>query len=415
MKKIREREKITKCQVCSSPTIKVLDLGEHPPCDFLTKEQFNQEIKYPIVVHFCPVCSLLQLGELVSQEALFTPKGGYHHIAELSSSFKEHLRILARETVKRFKLKSDDLMVEIGSNDGTLLEAFRDKGVKVLGVDPTDVIEIAAKKNLTTIPEFFTEKTGKKIVKEYGYAKVVTALNTFAHVSNLSSVVKGIRHLLTPDGVFISENHYSLDLISGLQYDFIYHEHLREYSLKSLTRLFGMYNMEVFDVEHLSTHSGSIRVFAGKKEAHLVSKHVSDLLKKEKEFGLWGKRVYKNFAKEVREHQKTFSKMLNNLVADGKTIAGLTFPARAVTLLNSNSIGPETLCYITELSKIKIGKFSPGTHIPVVDQSILFGKDAPDYGLLLSWHIAKEIIPRFREKGFQGKVIVPLPIPRIVE
>lgn len=413
MKKIRKQEKITKCQICSSPTIEILDLGEHPPCDFLTKEQFSQEIKYPIVIHFCPVCSLLQLGELVNQETLFTPKGGYHHIAELSSSFKEHLRILAKKAVKRFKLKPNDLMVEIGSNDGALLEAFRDEGVKVLGVDPTNVIDIAAKKNLTTIPEFFIEETGKRIVKQHGYAKVITALNTFAHVSNLSSVVKGIRYLLAPDGVFVSENHHSLDLISGLQYDFVYHEHLREYSLKSLVHLFEMHDMEVFDVEHLSTHSGSIRVFAGKKGARRVSKHVNDLLKKEKEFGLWKKTVYEDFAKKVREHQKNFSKMLSDLVADGKTIAGLTFPARAVTLLNSNNIGPGTLSYITELSKIKIGKFSPGTHIPVVDQAILFGKDAPDYGLLLSWHIANEIIPRFREKGFRGKIIVPLPTPRI--
>lgn len=414
MKKIGKQEKITKCQICSSSTMKVIDFGKNPPCDFLTKEELSKEIKYPIVMHFCPKCTLLQLGELVSQEALFTPKTGYHHIAELSSSFKEHLKILAKETVERFKLKSDDLLVEIGSNDGALLEAFRDNGVRVLGVDPTDVIDIAVKKNLTTIPEWFVEETGKKIANKYGQARIVAALNTFAHVSNVPSVVKGIRDLLAPDGVFISENHHALDLIQGLQYDFVYHEHLREYSLKSLIYLFEMHGMEVFDVEHLMTHSGSIRVFAGLKGAHPISKNVENLLKKEEKFGLWKKSAYKEFARKVREHQKVFSKMLKDLVADGKTIAGLTFPARAVTLLNSNNIGPETISYITEMSEIKIGKFSPGTHIPVVDQIILFGDNAPDYGLLLSWHIADEIIPRFKQKGFKGKFIIPLPTPRIV-
>jgi len=414
MKKSQKRKKTIKCQICSSLTVEVIDLGKHPACDFLTKEELSQEMKYPVLIHFCPTCSLLQLGELVNQEALFTPKTGYHHIAELSSSFLEHMRVLAKETVKKFKLKSEDLVVELGSNDGALLEAFHNEGVKVLGVDPTDVVGIATKKGLETIPVFFVEETAKKMLKEYGHAKVIVALNTFAHVSKLSSVVKGIEHLLAPDGVFISENHYSLDLIEGLQYDFIYHEHLREYSLKSLTHLFEMHGMEVFDVEHLSTHSGSIRVFAGKKGAHPISGSVADLLKKEEEFGLWEENVYKDFAQKIKNHQKVFPKMLNDILAEGKTIAGLTFPARAITLLNSNNIGPETLFCITELSEIKIGKYSPGTHIPVVDQEILFGDEAPDFGLLLSWHIADELMPRFRKRGFKGKFIVPLPEPRIV-
>jgi SAM-dependent methyltransferase len=409
------QENISKCQICSNPTREVLNLGDNPPCDFLNEDQFSQEVKYPIIFLFCPTCSLLQLGEIVSQEDLFTPKSGYHHIAELSSSFKAHLKVLAKEMVERFDLKAEDLVVELGSNDGALLEAFRDEGVKVLGVDPTDVIDIASQKNLTTIPEFFTEETGEKIVKEYGHAKVIAALNTFAHVADLHSVVRGIKKLLSPEGVFVSENHHALDLIEGLQYDFIYHEHLREYSLKSLVHLFGMHDMEVFDVEHLLTHSGSIRVFAGHRGAHKISGQVNQLLEKEAEFGLGEEKVYEEFALKVKEHQKVFTQMLHDIVAEGKTIAGLTFPARAVTLLNSNNIGPETLCYITEMSKIKIGKFSPGTHIPVVDQEILFGNDAPDYGLLLSWHIADEIIPRFRSKGFKGKIIIPLPTPRIEE
>lgn len=400
-----------KCQICKSNTEQFLDLGKHPPCDFLNKHELSQEITYPLTVYFCPTCGLVQLGETVDQKMLFMPRSGYHHIAALSSSFLKHLDGLALTTVERFNLTRNDLMVEIGSNDGALLEAFQKRGVKILGVDPTDVTQIALKKNLATLRKFFNKDVAVEIADTYGKAKVMTALNTFAHVSSLESVVQGIRILLADDGVFISENHYVLDLVNELQYDFIYHEHSRYYSLRSLVFLFNMFDMDVFDIERIPTHSGSIRVFVCKRGAYPVSDSVPSLLKEEERLGL---STYKDFATKVRVHQKSFKEMLQRIHVKGKTIAGLTFPARAVTLLNSCGLGSETLCYITELSHLKIGKFSPGTHIKVVDQKILFGEDAPDYGLLLSWHIRDELIPRFREKGFKGKFIVPLPVPRII-
>ena len=403
-----------KCQICQNETEQFLDLGQHPPCDFLTKDEFSQEIFYPITVCLCPNCSLVQLGQPVNQEALFLPQVGYHHIAALSSSFLKHLDVLASETVKRFGLMSDDLMVEIGSNDGALLEAFQKKGVRILGVDPTDVIKIAIDKALPTLSKFFNEEVAAEIVETVGKAKVITALNTFAHVSSLDSVVRGISRLLTDDGVFISENHYVLDLIKELQYDFIYHEHSRYYSLRSLVFLFDRFDMDVFDIERIPTHSGSIRVFACQRGSYPVSNSVTALLKEEEAFGLLDLNTYREFARKVRNHQKNFRDMLEDIRAKGKTIAGLTFPARAVTLLNSGGIGPETICYITEMSHLKIGKFSPGTHIKVVDQKILFGEDAPDYGLLLSWHIRDELIPRCKQKGFRGKFIIPLPTPHLL-
>lgn len=403
-----------RCQICKTDTKQFLDLGKHPPCDFLNERELSQEISYSLTVHFCPTCGLVQLGEVVDQEALFTPRSGYHHIAALSSSFLKHLDVLASKTIERFNLTQNDLMIELGSNDGALLEAFQKRGVRILGVDPTDVAQIAVGKKLTTISKFFKEDVAVEIARVYGKAKVITALNTFAHVSSLHSVVRGIEGLLTSDGVFISENHYVLDLIKELQYDFIYHEHSRYYSIHSLVFLFGRFNMDVFDIERIPTHSGSIRVFACKKGAYRVSDSVVALLKEEEAAGLHTLDTYRKFTEKVRAHQKSFRKMLQDIRAEGKTIAGLTFPARAVTLLNSCGIGPETLCYITELSHLKIGKFSPGTHIEVVDQKVLFGDSAPDYGLLLSWHIRDEIIPRFREKGFKGKFIIPLPIPTII-
>ncbi len=406
--------KSVRCQICGSDTEQFLDLGKHPPCNFLNENELSQEIAYPMIVHFCPTCSLVQLGQTFNQEALFLPHSGYHHIAGLSSSFLSHLDTLASKTIERFGLKPSDLVVEIGSNDGALLEAFQKRNVRILGVDPTDVAKIATNKGLPTLSKFFNEDIAVEIANFYGKAKIINALNVFAHLSSLHSVVRGIESLLTSDGVFISENGYVLDLIKDLQYDFIYQEHLRYYSLHSLIYLFNRFDMDVFNVERISTHSGSIRVFTCKKGAYQVLDSVTALLKEEEEFGLHKLNTYKEFAKKVRSHQKSFREMLQDIHRKGETIAGLTFPARAETLLTCCGIGPETICYITEWSNIKIGKFSPGTHIKVVDQKVLFGNKAPDYGLMLSWHIQEELIPRFREKGFKGKFIIPLPIPTIV-
>ena len=402
-----------RCQICSDDKLfNFLNLGEHPACAFLTEAQLKTEKRYTLDVYYCPTCGLVQLGHPVPQDVLFGDD--YHHIAALSSSFKEHLKALAADTAKKFHLTPGDLVVELGSNDGALLEAFLPHKVKVLGVDPSDVSQIAVDKGIPTIREFFNEKLSAKMAAEHGKAKVVASLNTFAHVSSLDSFVRGVRDLLTDDGVFITESHYVLDLIQDLQYDFIYHEHSRYYSVRTLVYLFGKHGMEVFDVERIPTHSGSIRVYAGKKGAHPVSKVVGELLKAEQDAGLAKKETYLEFAKKVQEHKKIFVDFLKGIRAKGQRIAGLTFPARAVTLLNFCGIGPETLECITEMSTLKIGRYSPGTHIKVVDQEMLFRDGAPEYGLLLSWHIQKEILPRFKAKGFKGKFIIPLPTPTIV-
>jgi hypothetical protein len=402
------------CQACQADILEFLDLGKIPPCDFLTSEELKTEVYYPMSLHYCPGCGLVQLGEVIDKETLFTPKTGYHHIVSLSSSFKKHLEGLAAKTTERFNLNSNSLVVEIGSNDGTLLEAYRNLGINAIGVDPTDVTKIAIDKGLTTLTEWFNELTAEKIKKEYGKAKVILATNTFAHVSEVHSITRGIEKLLSGDGIFITENHYLLNMIEELQYDFIYHEHHREYSVRSLNNLLNQKGMEIFDVERIPTHAGSIRSFAGKTGAHEINNSVKNLLKEEESCGLNNFETYKEFSRKVVEHIQEFPKMLQSLRKEGKTIMGLTGSARAVTLLNACKIGPEILNAITEIGESKIGKFSPGTHIPVVNQNVLFGENAPDYGLLLSWHLADELIPRFREKGFKGKFIVPLPKPYII-
>ena len=250
--------KSARCQICGSKTKQFLDLGNHPPCNFLNEHELDKEILYPMLVHFCQTCSLVQLGKPVSQEALFLPHTGYHHIAALSSSFTKHLDVLASKTVGKFSLKPNDLVVEIGANDGALLEAFQKRNVRILGVDPSDVAEIATNKGLPILKKFFNEEVAAEVADTHGQAKIMTALNVFAHLSSLHSVVRGIEKLLTADGVFISENGYILDLVRGMQYDFVYQEHLRYYSLRALIYLFNMCGMDVFDVERIPEHGGSI-------------------------------------------------------------------------------------------------------------------------------------------------------------
>lgn len=402
-----------RCQICSNvQLLNFLNLGDHPACAFLTEAQFKNEKSYPLTVYYCSSCGLVQLGHLVDQKILFGDD--YHHIAALSASFKEHLSALAADTTTQFNLGRGDFVIDIGSNDGALLEAFVPHKVKTLGVDPSDVAQIAVDKGLATVREFFDETLAARIIREHGKANAILSLNTFAHVAALDSFVRGVRDLMTDAGVFITESHYVLNLIAESQYDFIYHEHSRYYSMRTLVYLFDKHGMDVFDAVRIATHSGSIRVYACRKGAHRISQSVGNLLNAEKDFGLSKEETYREFAKRVERHRKIFVDFLRDLRAKGQRIAGLTFPARAVTLLNYCGIGPETLECITEQSHLKIGKFSPGTHIKVVDQSMLFDGDAPEYGLLLSWHIQKEIIPKFKSKGFKGKFIIPLPTPTVV-
>ena len=400
------------CQICSNEKLeRFLDLGEHPPCVFLDPGELASERLYRLDVYYCGECGLVQLGHLVDTTLLFGEN--YHHIAALSASFHEHLQALAASLTRRFDLSSRDLVSDIGSNDGALLEAFVSFGTRILGVDPSDVAELAIQKGLPTVRKFFDEKLARELVREHGHAKVVAALNTFAHVAKLDSFITGIKHFLAEDGVFVSESHYLLDLVSQLQYDFIYHEHSRYYSLRSLVHLFGRFGMDVFDVERIPTHSGSLRVFAARSGAYPVSAAVGALLAEEEAAGLSRAETYRAFGTKVQAHRAGFVALLKELRAAGHTIAGLTFPARAVTLLNFCGIGPETLDYISERSHLKIGKLTPGTHIPVVDERRLF-TEGPEYGLLLSWHIRDEIIPKFKANGFKGKFIIPLPQPTIV-
>src|SRR3989344_2298681 len=402
------------CQICSSDKIiKFLSLGPHPPSDNLLVEAElkKPEKKYPLEVYFCGNCKLVQLGYAADPEILFTDHFVYTTASndELVKNFSALVNIL----IERFNLTGKDFAVDIGSNDGTLLSNYLSHGIKVLGIDPSKAAELAQQKNIPTMLEFFNEKTAKKILAKHGKAQIITATNVFAHVKELDSFMKGIQALLADDGIMIEESHYIRSMMESMQFDSIYLEHLRYYSIKPLIYLFGEYGMDVFDAERITTHGGSLRVYACKKGSYPISSNVSKILKEEKKFGLYSKDVYEAFANRVNNNKKLLQNLLHKIRSEGKRIYGIGAPAKGNTLLNFCNIGNKILDCLVERSNMKIGKYSPGMHIKIEEETKLF-KGQPEYALLLTWNLENIIIPKLRSKGYKGKFIVPVPEPRVV-
>ncbi|MDD5699621.1 MAG: class I SAM-dependent methyltransferase [Candidatus Nanoarchaeia archaeon] len=408
-------ETIKNCQVCQSDRLhKFLSLGHHPnPDGFLTEEQLKEpEIYYPLDLYFCEDCKLVQLGYTVNPSALFTE--GFVYNTGSNKELIDNFHILVENIVQKFNLSPEDFAVDIGSNDGTLLENYIPHHIKILGIDPAKAADLAIEKNIPTLKDFFNQDTARKILGKQGKAKIITATNVFAHVKELDSFMKGITLLLKDNGIFIQESGYVKSLIEHIEYDSIYVEHLRYYSLKSLINLFNKFGMEVFDAEKIPNHGGSIRTYACRKGTFPISDNVQRVLKEEEEFGLHSRELFDGFGKKVEKNRKELRKILFDLKSQGKRIVGIGAPAKGNTLLNFCRIGNETIDCLLEGESLKLGMYSPGTHIKIVKEDILFGESPPDCALLLSWNLKDIIVPKIRAKGFQGKIIIPVPEPHIL-
>lgn len=400
---------INSCQICSSNDLQpILDLGHQPPCDsLLTAEQLNEaETRYPLRFLRCRQCGLAQIDHVVSPEILF--HRAYPYRSGITATLATNLRKTAEATIERFNVGLGSLVVDIGSNDGTLLRGFADRGMKVLGIEATDIAKIANNEGIPTLQAFFSAEIAKRLVEGHGHASVVTATNMFAHVQMLGDLLRGVHHLLEEGGVFVSESHYLLDLIQTIQYDSIYHEHLKFYSLRPLQLLHRAHGFEITHVERIPNYGGSIRVYATKGMG-FVSDQVGELEELEDRCGLYEPEVFTSFAHEVESSKRSLQQLLVELRRDGRTVAGIGCPGRASTLLNYCHVDRDLLLYIAEQStSLKLGLFLPGMHIPIVDESILF-EDPPDYALMLSWHYAEPIIKKLRQRGLNSKLILPLP------
>ncbi|HCR36446.1 TPA: hypothetical protein DIU22_05420 [Candidatus Woesebacteria bacterium] len=412
--KTMKSEKLT-CQICSSERMhKFLSLGHHPnPDGFLTEEKLKEpEIYFPLDVYFCEDCCLVQLGYAPNPELLFTED--FVYTTGSSKELADNFHSLVENVIKKFNLLRNDFAVDIGGNDGTSLSNYLPYGIKVLNVDPSKAAEMAQKKNVPTMKDFFNEKTAIRILRENGKAKVITATNVFAHVRELDSFMNGIKILLDAKGVFIEESHYIRDLLHETEYDSIYAEHLRYYSLKPLIYLFDKFDMDVFDAEKITTHGGSLRVYACGKGDFPISENVKKILIEEEEFGLYSRKIYDSFGKKVFSNMKEIRSILFKAKEHGN-IVGIGAPAKGNTLLNFCKIGKETIDCLLEYGSLKVGMYSPGMHIPIKDESILFQEPQPTYALLLAWNLKSVIVPKLRQKGFRGKIIIPVPEPHVID
>ena len=405
---------IKSCQICSSSDLESgLFLGYLPPVNQMRTIGSipEEQAAYPAQVLICSKCQLVQLGLVVDQNIIFPPE--YPYRSGTTRILRENFADLFSEVSGMISITKDDLAVDIGSNDGTLLSNFVKGGIPVLGIEPTQMGELANKEGVRTIIKYFNLETAKAAAEEYGKAKVVTAANVFAHIDDVHNVIDGILTLLEDDGIFVSESHYWISLVDTLQYDTIYHEHLRYYSLNSLAYLFKEHGLEIIHAKPIPTHGGSIRVYAARKGKHKVQSSVAEIFAKEAEGGEL-KECLARFSEKVMMSKLALHSMLHKIKQEGKRVFGIGAPSRASTLINYVGIDQSIMDCVLEIGgSPKLGKYMPGTLIPVEDEKRLFDEQ-PDYALLLSWHIAEELMPKLKEKGFKGKFIVPLPEPHII-
>lgn len=406
---------MTTCRTCKSNNLYLfLPLGDHPLANgFLRPEQLpEQEARFPLDVHVCLDCGLIQVADQVPAEYF----RHYVYIPSSADAMHGHFAGLADVLAHRFLESNDALTVDIGCNDGLFLSFLHSRGARTLGVDPArNIAELARERGIEVVTEYFTPELARQIREEHGPAKIVVSTNTFHHIGDLDPFTLGVTLLLDDDGVFVVEVPHALDLVEQNEFDGVYHEHVSQHTVKSFVDHFRLFGLEVFDVERLDIHGGSIRVFARPSTNGAAPAPVVDgWLREESRRGLLVATTYDAFRDRVERIRGELLKILGELKADGKRIVGYGASARGNTLLNYYGIGPETLDYIVDRNPLKTGLYSPGMHIPVEGPERLAADD-PDYVLVIAWNFADEIARQqnaYLERG--GRFIVPIPEPRIV-
>ena len=407
---------IERCQISGSKKLNsILFLGFVTPVNQMKKigQRPKEDKMYPLELLYCPESYLVQIGYEVDPSILFPLD--YPYTSGTTKILRDNFKDLYLKVKKIIKLSKDSLIIDIGSNDGTLLSNFVKGGHQVLGIDPTNKTEIANNNGIRSKMAFFNKKNAENVLEEFGKAELITAANVFAHMQNINEIIEGIKLLLKKDGLFISESHYLLNLIQTLQFDTIYHEHLRYYSLHSLDYLFKKHGMEIIKVEKIPTHGGSIRVYTTLKGVKKIDRSVNKILQEEKNFGLLKTSTYYDFSINVMKSKLNLLKLLQKLRSQGHKIYGIGAPSRASTLINYIGLDHLIIDCVLEINgSHKIGKYMPGTLIPVLNEDLLYS-DQPGYALLFSWHISNELISNLKKKGFKGKFIIPLPTPNVVK
>ena len=395
---------------------KVISLTPTPPGnDLLSKEDLGRdEPVYPLDLYFCEDCHHIQLGHVVDPQILY--QKNYTYVSATSAHFVDHLKFYAKEMINVFGLKCGDLVVDIGSNDGTCLKFFKEYGMKVVGVDPAkEIAKIATKNGIETIANFFNHELAVYLREKFGPAKYITSHNAFAHIDDLLNVVKGVEYWLDYDGIFVLEVGYLVDVFLNTWFDTIYHEHLDYHTVAPFEKLFARAGLEIISAQRISPQGGSIRLMLQKKGGKIKrDSSVDSMINLEHELGLDKAGTLCKFEAKINEVRRNLHSILNPLKSKGKTIAGYGAPTKATTLMGHFGLNEKVLDFIVDDNPLKQGLFTPVTHIPIFSADALYVRK-PDYVLILAWNFAKPIMKMHQKyRNEIGNFILPMPIPEIV-
>lgn len=403
------------CRACGGSRLEVfLDLGHTPLANhFLTEDQLGQpEALFPLVVSRCQQCGLAQLQDAVDPVALFS---NYLYFSSSSAPVIEHNREVATTLIERYINSPQDLVCEIGSNDGVFLQHFLGR-CHVLGIDPAEnVAASAAAKGVPTITRFFNVDAAREVRAHYGSARLVFAANVLAHIDDLEGAMAGVAELLAPEGVLVFEVHRSLDLLRERHFDQVYHEHLCYWALRPIEVMLARYGLRAIDVRLIPMQGESYQVHAARiGSTHQILPSVAAILEQERELGVESPEPYREFSGQVDAARHELRDLIVRLRAEGRRVVGYGAPAKATTLLAATGLGREHLDYITDSTPAKQGRYMPGNHIPIRAPDALH-EDVPDYVLLLAWNFADSILEQERELRRRGvHFILPLPRPVVI-
>ncbi|MGH0028597.1 MAG: methyltransferase domain-containing protein [Myxococcota bacterium] len=406
----------TTCRACGGGRLRrFLELGDQPLANSFLRDpsEFAGEPRFPLDVYHCDDCFLVQLADVIDPEILFR---SYLYVTGTSDTIAAHNRGYAEAVVGGLGLAADDRVIEVASNDGSLLAAFRERGVRTLGVEPArNLAEQARARGLETLDVFFDEDAAEAILASHGPAGAVIGNNVLAHVDEPRGFLAGARRLLAPGGRVIVEVPHLAPLLERCEYDTVYHEHLCYFSVASLARLFEAAGLRIARVDDVSVHGGSVRVWgAPERELPDHAPAVHERIAGEARQGFQSAERYDRFAQEVAAHRRALLGLLEGLRADGRRLVGYGAPAKGNTLLNYCGIDADWMPYVVDKNPLKVGLYTPGTHIPVRPVETLL-EDQPDHVLILAWNFAEEIMAQQREYAARGgRFVLPIPTPEVV-
>lgn len=403
------------CRLCGSTDLELV-FALAPSAiadDYVPSERLHEKPPaFPLDLFLCRACKHTQLLDSIDPELLFR---NYTYVTSVSLGLVDHFEKVAAKLISRFELAPGSLVVEIGSNDGTLLRFLKQSGASVLGIDPaTEIASRASASGIETIPAFFTSKEAERIEKTHGKASLFIANNVFAHANNLGDIADGIRRLLRPDGVFVFEVSYMVDIVQNMIWDTIFHEHLSYHAVRPFVNFFNLHGMELFDIERISTKGGSIRGYAQLKGGpQLIAPVVSELIGLEEKLEFGEAKTFRAFGDRIDAARDALLELLAKLNSEGKRIAGYGASATVTTLLHHFELGGK-LDFIVDDNPVKQGTYSPGQHIPVLPSAALVERK-PDYVVILAWIYADPIIKKnqaYLDAG--GHFIIPNPALKVV-